>query len=263
MSWKSVLLLIAVLLLILVFIFFIIVIGLVVLAYVFRKKWQAMLQNIVLPDPRTVEEQLDEYRTAGQTGNVDEIIKIIINKHANKAGLIGAATGVGGVFLSVVGLPLDAVTVLRVQASMIFLIAFARGHNHELSEEDKLKMVLVLSGSNEVIRYVGKVLLKIVLTSVPGAGAVVGYVLNYAAVKGTGEVADKYFSGKLTRAELKQLSAVAFGKAKSLTAQAASGSVSIASATSNKVRGLVHRSSSKSTDRPVAVIPEEAGGGEL
>lgn len=263
MSWKAILLLIAILLLVLIVIFFAIVIGLVVLAYIFRKRWQTMLQNIVLPDPRAVEEQFEEYRAASQTENVDEIVKIIINKHANKAGLIGAVTGVGGVFLNVVGLPVDAVSVLRVQASMIFLIAFARGHRHDLSEEDKLKMVLVLSGSNQIVRYVARYLVKIVLTSVPGAGAVAGYILNYAAVKGTGEVANKYFSGKLTREELKQVSALVFGKAKSLTAQAASSSVNMASAASSKVKGLVHRSPPRLVAPPVAALaPEEAGNKE-
>lgn len=254
MSWSTIALIILIVLLILIAVFFAIVIGLVILAYVFRKRWRAILQNIVLPDSGAIEAQFNEYRAAGQSESADELVKLIINKHANKAGLIGAATGVGGVFLDVVGLPVDAVSVLRVQASMIFLIAFARGYKHDLSEEDKLKLVLVLSGSNQVVRYVGRYLVKIVLTSVPGAGAVVGYILNYAALKGTGEVADRYFSGRLMREELKSVSLVLFGKAKTLTAQAAAGSAHLASAASGKVMELVHRSPQQTASPPPAVL---------
>lgn len=258
MSWSTIALIILVVLLILIAIFFATVIGLVILAYVYRKRWRAILQNIVLPDSRAIEAQFNEYRAASQAENADELVKIIINKHANKAGLIGAVTGVGGVFLDVVGLPVDAVSMLRVQASMIFLIAFARGYQHDLSEEDKLKLVLVLSGSNQVVRYVGKYLVKIVLTSIPGAGAVAGYILNYAALKGTGEVADKYFSGGLTREELKNVSFILFGKAKTLTAQAVAGSANLASAASGKVKELVHRSPQQTAaPPPAALIAEE------
>jgi len=260
MSWSSIALIIIVVLLILIALFFAIVVGLLILAFVYRKRWRAILQNIVLPDSRAIEAQFNEYRAANQTAqSADEIVKIIINKHANKAGLIGAATGVGGVFLDVVGLPVDAVSVLRVQASMIFLIAFARGYKHDLSEEDKLKLVLVLSGSNQVIRYVGRYLVKLVLTSIPGAGAIAGYVLNYAALKGTGEVADMYFSGRLTREELKNVSLILFGKTKTLTAQAAASSVNLASAASGKVKELIHRSPQQ-TDAPLpAALAIEEG----
>lgn len=262
MSWSTIALIIIVLLLILIAVFFAIVIGLVVLAYVFRKRWRAALQNIVLPDPKAIEEQIHEYGKAGQTADADELVRLIVNKHANKAGLIGAATGIGGVFLDVVGLPVDAVSVLRVQASMIFLIAYAHGYRHDLSDEDKLKLVLVLSGSNQVVRYVGRYLVKIVLTSVPGAGAVAGYILNYLAVQGTGRVASKYFSGRLTIDELKNVSQIIFSRAMELTGRAASGSASVASTVSGKVKELVHRTPSQAAMPPLPELPpsEEASG---
>lgn len=255
MSWSTVFLIILILLVLLVAIFFAIVIGILVLAYVFRKRWRAMLENIVLPDPRVVEEQFKGFRTANQTDNIEELVKIIINKHANKAGLVGAVTGIGGVFLDVVGLPVDAVSVLRVQASIIFLIAYAHGYRHDLSEEDKLKLVLVLSGSNQVVRYVGRYLVKILLTSIPGAGAVSGYILNYLAVQATGQMASRYFSGTLTVAELKNVSQMIFGRAKSLTGRAASGSLNVANTVSGKVKELVHRPPSQTATSTLAELP--------
>lgn len=233
---------VALIILILFAVFVAVVLGLVVLAYVWRRRLRSMLQSIVLPDTRAIEKQFDEYRTDGRTQNVDELVKIIVTGHANKAGLIGAATGMGGIFLDVVGLPVDALSVLRVQASMIFLIAYAHGYRHGLSEEDKLRLVLVLSGSNQIVRYVGRYLLKIALTSVPVAGAVTGYILNYAALKGTGEVASRYFSGKLTRKELKNIPLVLFGKARALATQTATDSVNLASAASDKVKEMLQRS---------------------
>lgn len=262
MSWSTIALIIIVLLFILVAVFFAVVIGLAVLAYVFRKRWRAALQNIVLPDPRAIEEQFHEYGKAGQTADVDELVGLIINKHANKAGLIGTATGIGGVFLDVVGLPVDAVSVLRVQASMIFLIAYAHGYRHDLSDEDKLKLVLVLSGSNQVVRYVGRYLVKILLTSVPGVGAIAGYILNYFAVQGTGRVASRYFSGRLTVEELKNVSQIIFSRAKALTDRAASGSMNVASTVSGRVKELVHRPPSQAATPTLPELPpsEEASG---
>ena len=200
--------------------FFVVMLALAVAAVVFRKRWRAMLEKIVLPDTAATEQQFSELLARHPGISHEEIIRAIIREHANKAALIGAALGAGGVFFEVLGAPAaDAVTLLRVQANMIFLLAHAHGLTGQLSENDRLKLVLVLSGSNQVAQYVMKMLAKMLFTAVPLVGSVVAYLVNYGVVRATGEAARIQFSGNPVKNEVQGIVQNLFHQARQRAAQ--------------------------------------------
>lgn len=220
--------------LLIVVVFFVLILVLAVMAIVFRKRWRAMLEKIVLPDTAATEQQFRELLAKHPGISPEETIRIIIREHASKAALIGAALGAGGVFFEVLGAPAaDAVTLLRVQANMIFLLAHAHGLTGQLSENDRLKLVLVLSGSNQVAQYVMKMLAKMLFTSVPLVGSVVAYVVNYGVVRATGEAARIQFSGNPVKNEVQGIVQNLFHQARQRAAQVVTHSSRLAGNFSN------------------------------
>lgn len=212
-TWKGFIILCLIISAFAVFVIFCFAALLYVLARVFREKIMDGLEWVALPDPDSIEQNYQKFCQEHPSANpahrnLEEDIKAVIREHSHRAGLIGAAIGLGGFATEgLLGFAVDAGMVLRTQANMIFLLAYMHGYRGELSEEDRLKLVLALSGSNQVAQYALNWIAKMFLTSVPVVGAIPGYVINWMVLKSTGAAAVQYFGGKLNMPELKELGA--------------------------------------------------------
>jgi len=164
----------------------------------------------------------------------NKLAKKIIDRKSFKNGLVGAATGVGGLITLPISVPTDLIVTWKMQIYLALTIAHIYGHTSETTDL-KTDVYLILAGnsSKEVLKRLGIEIGKAVtqkaiqknitrevmkkiwkyipqkiitkggqksLTSftkmVPLIGAPIGFSFDYFATKALGKMAIKYYSGE-------------------------------------------------------------------
>lgn len=180
-----------------------------------------------------VDKYVNKLRSQNPGISSDDLARKIVRRKSVKNGLVGAATGLGGLITLPVAVPVDLVASWKMQIFMILAIAHVYGHN-EKTIDIKTDVYLILAGDSakEALKRVGaevakgvtkktvskyitreimKKIWKIVpqkiitkageksLTSfvrmVPLVGAPVGYAFDWGAAQVVGKNAIKYYSG--------------------------------------------------------------------
>jgi len=193
-----------------------------------------IIEWITQVNPSQVEAYVDKLRSQNPGISQDVLAKKIVRRKSLKNGLVGAATGVGGVLTLPVSVPGDLIASWRIQAFMACSVAYVYGHTAETTDL-KTDVYLILAGDaakealkrvgievgkhvtkKAVQRYITREVMKRIwrvvgqrivtkagqksLTSfmkmVPLVGAPIGFAFDYAAARSVGHFAIKYYSGQ-------------------------------------------------------------------
>ena len=169
-----------------------------------------------------------------QNGKISDIdlANKIVGRKSFKNGLVGAATGVGGLITLPVTVPTDLVVTWKMQIYLALTIAHIFGHTSETTDL-KTDVYLILAGNSskealkrfgvevgkavtkkaieknitrEVMKKIWKVVPQKIITKagqksmtsfmkmVPLVGAPIGFSFDYVATKTVGKMAIKYYS---------------------------------------------------------------------
>lgn len=128
---------------------------------------------------------------------LEKHIHAIIHQQSVRCGVIGAVTGLGGVFTLPIALPLDMLLSMRIQSALVELVA--RGYQHGPIDPNERRVIdyLITTGSEKVtsmsLNYIMRLVVQLLGRSlsklVPVIGALVSFLLNYAITQGIGRVA--------------------------------------------------------------------------
>jgi len=181
----------------------VVLIGLVIFA--FRR-----FQRFVMPDLGEMQRRLAKMRADNPQASTEALVAKIIRQQSFKCGLVGAVTGLGGFITLPIAIPVDILLSLRLQATMVQFIAMLYGETSPDSQELKLQTYLVMSGGAEVteasFKFIMRTVLRILGDSlaklIPVIGAGVGFIVNYALAQATGNIAMRWYAGKLVRPAL-------------------------------------------------------------
>ncbi len=164
----------------------------------------------------------------------DDLAHKVVNRKSFKNGLVGAATGLGGLITLPVAVPADLVASWKIQITLA--LAVARVYDHTRYTTDfKTDIYLILAGNSavealkragievskgvtkkaiskyvtrEVMKKIWKVIPQKVITKageksftsfmkmVPLVGAPVGFAFDWAAARAVGKTAIHYYSGR-------------------------------------------------------------------
>lgn len=172
----------------------------VVVFAVLGRKWIA--RNLK-PNPYEIHRDLERLRRLNPNADINELASRLISKNALILGVIGAVTGMGGIFFSLVGMPLDlSVSTLR-QMKMVHIITALYGNDDLDPDTLELRyMTLVLGGSgitSIASKFITRILTKTVGTSIPLLGSIVGFGFNWIITKSIGEAAIAWNRGETIR----------------------------------------------------------------
>jgi hypothetical protein len=184
--------------------------------------------------PQNIRSYVDNLRTQNSGISNDDLARKIVKRKALKSGLVGAATGVGGLIVLPATIPIDLGLTWRIQAAVALSIAHVFG-NTEDTLDLKTDLYLILAGDSAkealkragievakevtkraVSRYITRDVMKRIwavigrkiitkageksLTSfvklVPFVGAPIGFAADWAATRAVGHYAIKYYSGQ-------------------------------------------------------------------
>lgn len=180
-----------------------------------------------------VNEYVDKLRAQNPGISDDALAKKIVSRKSMKNGLVGAATGVGGLITLPVAIPADLIASWKIQIFMAISIAHVYGHNVKTADL-KTDIYLILAGDSakellkrfgievskgvtrkaidkyitiEVMKQIWKIIPQKILTKageksltsfmkmVPLVGAPVGYLFDWVSAQTVGKTAIKYYSG--------------------------------------------------------------------
>lgn len=184
--------------------------------------------------PKEIEAYVDKIRQQNPDIDDDALARKIMGRKSFKSGLVGAATGVGGLITLPVTVPADVVACWKIQIFMACCIAYIYGHTAKTTDlKTDVYLILVGNGAKEALKRVGieagkhltkkavqkyitrevmkklwvilgrKVITKAGQKSlasftkmVPLIGAPIGFGFDYVATRGIGHFAIKYYSGR-------------------------------------------------------------------
>lgn len=140
-----------------------------------------------------------------------------INECAALAAVTGAATGLGGAFTAVIGLPADVLNTVTQQFRVTLAVIYARRGRYEaLSFEDFMKIVAISLGVEVGVILTRQVLVNIataILTKmtistaarvVPLFASVIGGSVNFLFIKGMAEAVKRINLDALEEAEVSE-----------------------------------------------------------
>ena len=180
-----------------------------------------------------VNEYIEKLKSLNPSISTDDLARKIVRRKSLKNGLVGAATGLGGLITLPVLIPADLVLSWRIQIFIALSIAHVYGHNIN-TVDIKTDIYLILAGDSvkealkkfgvevskgitkktlekyvtrEVMKNIWKVIPQKVITKagaksstsflkmVPLVGAPIGFVFDWAATRAVGNMAIKYYGG--------------------------------------------------------------------
>lgn len=192
-----------------------------------------VLDFVLSTDHVTIETYVNKLHEQNIGISCDELAKKVLHRKSLKNGLVGAATGLGGLITLPVTIPTDLICSWRIQASMAFSIAYVYGHTKDTTDL-KTDLYLILAGDSakEALKRIGieaskavtkkavekyitrdvmtkiwKVISQKIITKageksltsfmkmVPLVGAPVGFAFDWAAAKTVGKFAITYYRG--------------------------------------------------------------------
>ena len=185
-------------------------------------------------EPDDVKAYVDKLRAQNVHLSDDELAKKIVSRKSFKNGLVGAATGIPGILALPATIPADLVMTWRIQAFMAMCVAYVYGHTDKTTDL-KTDLYLILAGESakqalkrlgietgkaiakkaidkyitrevmvkiwsvvgqKIITKAGEKSLTSFMRLVPILGAPIGFAFDWAATRGVGYFAIRYYSGR-------------------------------------------------------------------
>ena len=168
--------------------------------------WKAkqLVANAVRSDPVALARLVERMRRKHPDLDDDTLCKKIILRQANRAGLVGFITGVGGLPAMPIALPIDIAATIRIQANMVHMIRLVR----ELPEDEVPDpgLWLAATGGTELVTTGGTALKKVVVGAIsksllkflPLIGGVIGFGLNWTSTQAIGRMGLQWLSRSRT-----------------------------------------------------------------
>jgi len=201
----------------------------------FIVKWlDSFIDSFLASKPPEIIAYVEKLRSQNQGISNIELARKIRNRKSFKNGLVGAATGIGGLITLPVTVPADLIASWKIQIALAFTIAYIFGQTSDTTDL-KTDIYLILAGSSasealkkvgvetikavtkkaiqknitrEVMKKIWKIIPQKIITKageksllsfmkmVPIAGAPVGFAFDYFSTRIVGNFAIKYYSGK-------------------------------------------------------------------
>ncbi|MDD2480678.1 MAG: EcsC family protein [Lutispora sp.] len=194
---------------------------------------EQIIDWVISVDSLKTETYVNTLRKQNPAISNEKLAKKILNRKSFKNGLVGAATGLGGLLILPVAVPTDLAFSWRIQAYMAFSIAYVYGHAPQTTDL-KTDLYLILAGDSakevlkrfgieaskaatkkvvdryitkEVMQKIWKVLGQKIITKageksftsfakmIPIIGAPVGFVFDWVSTLAVGHFAIKYYKG--------------------------------------------------------------------
>jgi uncharacterized protein (DUF697 family) len=167
------------------------------------------LSRYLVPNPLEIARDLDRLaRTHGQLSE-DALAHLVIKSTAIFVGVIGFVTGLGGIFVAIIGLPFDLAVCTRRQMKMVQVITAIYGNADLDPDLLQARYVLLVTGGAGAGLILKKAVPKLLGEAIPFLGAFVGFGFNWASTQSIGRAAIVWNRGET-------LKAVAAGKYRQL-----------------------------------------------
>ncbi len=198
-------------------IFFLLSIGALVLligtAVFLLRRAKQLVENAVKPDLPALERFVAKKRakfsrreTNGTTSDLGpkDLSKKLIHRQAMRAGLVGFATGLGGLPALPIAIPIDLAATIKLQSNLVHMLRIANGGQVQAEDVSEASLWLITTGgqalavaSGTMIReLIVKTLSKSLLKFVPVIGGVVGFALNWASTQTLGRLTLRWLEGQ-------------------------------------------------------------------
>jgi hypothetical protein len=172
-----------------------------VLAFVVIRAGQKRLEDWLGPDVEKLQNFYDDQHARFPQAAREALVRRVVQRQALRCGLVGALTGLGGLFTLPVALPIDIVLSFRIQAALVNFIAHHYGDSDPAGASATVRGYLVMTGSSRVTQTTTRVLSELALRLigksfaklVPVIGAVIGFAVNYSIVQVMGRAALRWY----------------------------------------------------------------------
>lgn len=171
------------------------------LAFLF---WRAkkLVENAVRPDLPKLERIVDGLRRKHPDLDHDALAKKLMHRQANRAGLVGLFTGIGGLPTLPFTVPIDVALTVKIQSNLVHMLRLLRGEHADADALSDSSLWLITTGGQELttassvlIRDLAvKSLSKSLLKFLPLLGGVVGYALNWFSTQALGRLTLKWMT---------------------------------------------------------------------
>jgi hypothetical protein len=168
---------------------------------------QSFMSRFITPDTETLRREFAQIQARNPNLTQDQLVQKIIHRQSLRTAIIGALTGLGGLFTLPIALPIDIYTSLSIQSQMVNFIAFAYGNRQISQIEQQVITTLVMSGSRQIAEssvkfvagFTARILGKTLAKLVPFIGALTSFGVNYLLTQAIGRAAAQRYSGVSTR----------------------------------------------------------------
>jgi hypothetical protein len=171
------------------------------LAFLF---WRAkkLVENAVRPDLPKLERIVERLRQKHPDLDNAALTKKLMHRQANRAGLVGLLTGIGGLPTLPFTVPIDVALTVKIQSNLVHMLRLLRGEHADAGALSDSSLWLITTGGQELttassvlIRdLVVKSLSKSLLKFLPLLGGVVGYALNWFSTQALGRLTLKWMT---------------------------------------------------------------------
>lgn len=157
-----------------------------------------LVARAVHPDLGALERSVAAMRRRFPDLDDDRLCKRLMRRQAFRSGLVGFATGFGGLPTLAFTLPIDVALTIRLQASLAHMLRMVRGVPDEAIHEAGLWVLT--AGGQELASFSGaavrEMLVKAVsrtfLKFIPLIGGVVGFALNWVSTQALGHLVERW-----------------------------------------------------------------------
>ncbi len=160
--------------------------------------WRAkqLVENAVKPDLQALDRLVEKKRRKHPDLGPERLAKKLIHRQATRAGLVGFATGLGGLPALPIAIPIDLAATVKLQSNLVHMLRIAAEGKVEARQVSEASLWLITTGGQELAaasgtmirKLVVKLLSKSLLKFVPLVGGLVGFALNWASTQTLGRL---------------------------------------------------------------------------
>ncbi len=177
---------------------------------VFFVLWRAkqLVENAVKPNLPALERVVERLRAKHPDLSDRALAKKLIHRQANRAGLVGLVTGIGGLPTLPITIPIDIAATIKIQSNLVHLLRIVQA-GREAENISDASLWLITTGGHELTaassalirELLVKTLSKSLLKFLPLVGGVVGYALNWISTQGLGRLSREWLKRRSAPAE--------------------------------------------------------------
>ncbi len=168
--------------------------------------WRAkqMVENATTPNLPALEQLVAKKRRQHPDLSPRRLAKKLIHRQARRAGLVGFATGVGGLPALPIAVPIDLAVTIKLQSNLVHMLRISHGGRMAAEEVSEASLWLITTGGQELASASGALIRKLVvrlmskslLKFLPLIGGLVGFALNWASTLALGRLTLLWLEGQ-------------------------------------------------------------------